>query len=283
MPPAMPELEGVEHTFHDLPTGVRVHLASAGPADAPPVLALHGWPQHWWSWRFVIGELAGEFRLLCPDLRGHGWSGSPADDDYRKQRLADDAIALLDALGLEQVRLTGHDWGAYAAILAALTAPERFSSLLAMSVGHPWVSTGVASRYGWLLAYQLPLAAPFVGERVVRDGTYVRQMLRNGRRDGQDWTAAELDTYLDVLREPSVAHASSKLYRDFLTREVPASALGAFRGRRLEVPARLLIGSREPFRAYAAGFPGELDVVDGAGHFVLEEVPRAVAERIRAM
>ena len=189
MPPAMPELEGVEHSFHDLPTGVRVHLATAGPPDAPPVLALHGWPQHWWSWRFVIEELAGEFRLLCPDLRGLGWSGQPADDDFRKQRIADDAIALLDELGLEQVRLAGHDWGAYAAILAALTAPERFSSLLAMSVGHPWVPTKVAARHGYMLAYQLPLAAPFAGERVIRDGRYVRGMLRNGRRDGRSFDA----------------------------------------------------------------------------------------------
>jgi pimeloyl-ACP methyl ester carboxylesterase len=281
--PAMPELDGVEHTFHDLPTGVRVHLASAGPPDAPPVLALHGWPQHWWSWRFVINELADEFRILCPDLRGLGWSGQPADDDFRKQRLADDAIALLDALGLDRVRLTGHDWGGYAAILAALTAPERFSSLLAMSIGHPWVPTAVAARYGYLLAYQLPLAAPFAGERVVRDGTFVRLMLNNGRRDGTRWADAELETYLDVLREPAVAHASSKLYRDFLTREVPAAAAGSFRGRHLEIPARILIGSREPFRAYAAGFPGEVDVVDGAGHFVLEEAPQAVAERIRAL
>ena len=69
MPPAMPELDGVEHTFHDLPTGVRLHLATVGPQDAPPVLLLHGWPQHWWSWHHVIGELAGDFRLLCPDLR----------------------------------------------------------------------------------------------------------------------------------------------------------------------------------------------------------------------
>jgi pimeloyl-ACP methyl ester carboxylesterase len=283
MPPAMPELEGVEHSFHVLPTGVRVHLAAAGPPDAPPVLALHGWPQHWWSWRFVIEELAGEFRLLCPDLRGHGWSGAPADDDFRKQRLADDAIALLDVLGLGQVRLAGHDWGAYGAVLAALTAPDRFSSLLAMSIGHPWLPTTTALRYGYLIAYQLPLAAPFAGERVVRDGSFVRAMFKAGRRDGQRWTDAELDAYLGVLREPATAHASSKLYRDFLVRELPAAAAGAFRGRRLQVPARLLVGSREPLRAYATGFPGELDVVDGAGHFLLEETPQAVAERIRAM
>jgi pimeloyl-ACP methyl ester carboxylesterase len=272
----MPELEGVEHTFHDLPTGVRLHLASAGPPDAPPVLALHGWPQHWWSWRHVIEELAGEFRLLCPDLRGLGWSGPPADDDYRKQRMADDAIALLDALGLEQVRVAGHDWGAYAAILAALSAPERFSSLLAMSIGHPWVPTKVAVRHGYLLAYQLPLAAPFVGERVVRDGRYVRGMLRNGRRDGQHWTREEEDAYIDVVRE--TPHASSKLYRDFLLRDVRAAVRG-----RPAMPATLLIGSREPFRAFAEGFPGEIDGVEGAGHFVLEEQPQAVAERIRSM
>jgi pimeloyl-ACP methyl ester carboxylesterase len=274
----MPELEGVEHTFHDLPTGVRLHLASAGPADAPPVLALHGWPQHWWSWRHVIGELRGEFRLLCPDLRGLGWSGPPADDDFRKQRMADDAIALLDVLGIEQVRLCGHDWGAWAAILAALTAPERVSSLLAMSIGHPWVPAKAAARNGYLLLYQFPLATPFVGERVIRDGRYVRGMLRNGRRDGQHWTPEEEATYLDVVREN--AHASSKLYRDFIVRELRP---GTYDDQRPTMPAKLLIGSREPFRAYAAGSPGEIDVVDGAGHFVLEEKPQAVAERIRAM
>jgi pimeloyl-ACP methyl ester carboxylesterase len=272
----MPVLDGVEHTFHDLPTGVRLHLASAGPQDAPPVLALHGWPQHWWSWRHVIAELGDEFRLLCPDLRGLGWSGQPADDDFRKQRMADDAIALLDVLGLDQVRLAGHDWGAYAGILASLSAPERFSSLLAMSVGHPWAPPKVAIRHGYMLAYQLPLAAPWVGERVVRDGRYVRGMLHNGRRDGTRWTREEEDAYLSLVRE--APHASSKLYRDFLVHDVRARVRG-----RPAMPAKLLIGSREPFRVFAAGFPGEVDVIDGAGHFILEEAPQAVAERIRAM
>jgi pimeloyl-ACP methyl ester carboxylesterase len=283
MPPAMPELDGVEHSHHDLPTGVRVHLASAGPEDAPPVLALHGWPQHWWSWRAVIGALGGEFRVLCPDLRGLGWSSAAGDDDYRKQRMADDAIALLDALGLDRVRLVGHDWGAWTAILTALAAPERVSSLLALSIGHPWVPTSIALCHGWLMAYQLPLAPPFVGERLIGDGRLPRAMLRNGRRDGTQWTDEELETYVAVLREPSIAHASSKLYRDFLTREMPASASGGFRGRRFAMPARLMIGSREPFRAFSAGWPGELDVVDGTGHFLPEEAPQAVAERIRAM
>jgi pimeloyl-ACP methyl ester carboxylesterase len=284
----MPALEGVEHSFHDLPTGVRVHVAAAGPADAQPVLALHGFPQHWWSWRHVIAALGAEFRVLCPDMRGLGWSGWPADGDFVKQRMADDAVALLDVLGIERVRLVGHDWGAYSAILAALRAPERFSSLLVMSIGHMWVPRAVARRNLWRLWYQLPLAAPLAGEAVVRDGRYVRMMFEAGRRDGRKWTEEELETYLAPLREPHATRASSLLYRHFLARELPAAARGEFRGRRLAMPARMLFGSRDGLGAdFARGFErhsdaGAFELVE-AGHFLPEETPELVAERIRAM
>jgi pimeloyl-ACP methyl ester carboxylesterase len=265
MPVPMPPLEGAEHTFHALPTGVRVHLAALGPRDAPAVLALHGWPQHWWVWRDVMTALAGEFRVLAPDMRGFGWSGWPADGDFRKQRVADDALALLDALKLDRVRLVGHDWGGWAAILAALTAPERFSSLTLMGIGHPWVPRKLAARNAYRLAYMLPLS--------VAPGRLPRTILTTARRDGVGWTDAELDTYLDTL-SPA---ATRRLYRDFLTRELTG------RHGRLSVPARLLIGRREPLGDYiAANFPGEVEVVPGVGHFVPEEAPALVADRIRA-
>jgi pimeloyl-ACP methyl ester carboxylesterase len=279
----MPQVAGVEHSHHDLATGVRVHLAAAGPPDAPPVLCLHGWPQHWWSWRDVIAELS-DFRVLAPDMRGLGWSGAPADDDFTKQRIAEDAIALLDALKLENVRLVGHDWGGWVAMLAALRAPERFSSLLAMSIASPWVPPTTGLRNLWRLSYIPPIAAPVIGERLVRDGAFPRRVLELGRRDGRDWTDEEIETYLVVLREPQAAHASSKLYRDFLLCEMPKNMMGGFRGRRFEMAARLLHGRRDPLgRDLVQGFKGEIELVDGAGHFLPEEKPALVAERIRAM
>jgi pimeloyl-ACP methyl ester carboxylesterase len=266
MPPPLPELAGAEHSFHDLPTGVRVHVASAGPADAPPVLALHGWPQHWWCWRDVIRELGGEYRLLCADMRGFGWSGRPADGDFRKQRVAEDALALLDALGLERVQLVGHDWGGWAAILAALTAPERFSSLLALGIGHPWVPRTVAARNAWRQSYMLPLAT--------WPGPLPRTILQSARRDGRDWTQAELDTYLSALP----AGSTRRLYGQFL-----ACELATVRAGRLTVPARLMVGRREPLGLYiTTNFPGDVELVDGVGHFLPEEAPEVVAERIRA-
>ena len=281
--PAMPDVPGVQHSHHDLPTGVRVHLAAAGPPDAPVVLCLHGWPQHWWSWREVIGELP-DLRVLAPDMRGFGWSGTPADDVFVKERIAEDAIALLDALGLDRVRLVGHDWGAWVAMLAALRAPERFSSLLAMSIASPWVPTLTGLRNLWRLSYIPPIAAPVIGERLVRDGGFPRRLLEVGRRDGRAWTDEEIETYVGVLREPQAAHASSKLYRDFVLREAPKNLMGAFRGRRFAMPAQLLHGRRDPVgRELVQGFKGEIEFVDGAGHFLPEEKPALVAERIRAM
>ncbi|TMK74421.1 MAG: alpha/beta fold hydrolase [Actinobacteria bacterium] len=99
----IPAVEGVEHRFVDA-NGLRVHVAEAGAQDAPPVLLLHGWPQHWYMWRRVMAGLRGEYRLLAPDLRGFGWTEAPGDG-YDGETFAADQVALLDALGLERAHV----------------------------------------------------------------------------------------------------------------------------------------------------------------------------------
>jgi pimeloyl-ACP methyl ester carboxylesterase len=129
-----PRLPGVTHRFV-LVRGVRVHVAEAGGGD--PVVLLHGFPQHWYAWRHVIPLLAGQYRLICPDWRGFGWSETPPRG-YDTASRAADILALMDVLGLRRVRLIAHDWGAHAAFLTALEAPERVSHLLAVNARHPW-------------------------------------------------------------------------------------------------------------------------------------------------
>src|ERR687885_2290065 len=130
----MPEITGVSHHW-EVVGGIRIHYAEAG--DGEPVVLQHGWPQHWWMWREQIPALAERFRVIVPDLRGHGWSEKPAGS-YRKDELMRDNLALLDQLGIERVRWVGHDWGAYAGMLAALRHPERIERLMALSIPHPW-------------------------------------------------------------------------------------------------------------------------------------------------
>lgn len=277
----MPAVPGVRHAFHDLPTGVRMHVAEAGVADAPPLLCVHGWPQHWWVWRDVIAALAPTHRVICPDLRGYGWSGQPEDGDFTKDRFADDLLALLDRLGVERAGYLGHDWGGWTGWLVALRAPERIERLMAVSILHPWTPRAAALRHGWRLAYQYPLATPFLGPAIVRDGRAVRAML-GSRMD--DATAA---VYLDVIREPARAEASSALYRHFQVRELPAIAGGRYARARLEMPVRVLFGRHDGAQR-PDGLAGlerrtpqlELEVVDG-GHFLVDQRPDLVVSRAR--
>jgi pimeloyl-ACP methyl ester carboxylesterase len=288
MPVPMPQLEAVEHEWFELPTGVRVHVALAGPEDAPPVLAIHGWPQHWWCWRRVIEALDGAVRIACPDLRGFGWSDWPEDGDFEKPRLVDDALATLDALGWDRALYVGHDWGAYTGYLTALRAPERLTGLLAISAGHPWQPPLRILANLWRFSYQLPIAAPFAGALFMRDGRLVERMMRAAWGEEGMFDAEEIETYVAAIREEGPARASERLYRSFLLRDAPGLR-GLVAGRRLEVPTRLLYGRREPLGTALAeglerhGDDARVELLDGAGHWVPEERPDVVAARIREL
>jgi pimeloyl-ACP methyl ester carboxylesterase len=208
---------------------------------------------------------------------------------YAKEELAGDVVALLDALELDRVRLVGHDWGGFVGFLVALQAPERIRDLLAFSIVHPWASRPRAAALARLplLAYQPLVAAPVLGPLAQRARPFYDAIFAaaGGRRL---WSAEERDAFADVLREPARAEATSRLYRTFLTRELPAIARGSYAQQRLTVPTRLVIGRSDPvvtatsvegFEAHADDMAVEL--VDG-GHFLPEERPDAVADRILA-
>jgi pimeloyl-ACP methyl ester carboxylesterase len=86
-----------------------MHLVEAG--EGGPIVMLHGWPQHWYLWRRVVPRLAPQTRVLCPDLRGFGWTEVPGRG-YDRETMDRDVLALLDELGLDRVDLVGHDWAA---------------------------------------------------------------------------------------------------------------------------------------------------------------------------
>jgi pimeloyl-ACP methyl ester carboxylesterase len=285
----MPAVPGVriEHRRVALPDGTRLHVSEAGAG--PPLVLLHGWPQHWWAWRRVLPALAAERRLLCPDLRGLGWSDAPAGA-YAKEDWAADVAALLGVLALDRVDLAGHDWGGLVALLVALREPDRVRSVAALSILHPWTRPPCASPRRLVpLAYQALLAAPVVGERLLRHAPgVVRGLIRRGSHPSARWTRAELDTYARVLREPARARASSALYRTFLAREALPLARGRYAGVRLRVPALMLTGAADPVVGppVLAGFAQHADrgrtaVVERAGHFLPEERPREVLALLR--
>jgi pimeloyl-ACP methyl ester carboxylesterase len=101
------------------------------------VLLLHGFPQTSHSWRLVRPWLSA-YRVVVPDQRGYSPGARPTGvEDYRLPELVADALGVLDALGLEQAHVVGHDWGAAVAWQLGARHPERVRTLTAVSVPHP--------------------------------------------------------------------------------------------------------------------------------------------------
>ena len=210
------------------------------------------------------------------DTRGLGWSSPAPDGDYRKARIAEDAVALLDDLAIERALLLGHDWGAWAGFIAVGAAPERWTGYVATGVPHPWQPPRALLRTLPRTLYQPPIAAPFVGPRIIP--RLVPTFLRVGWGDKSTYDEAAEEIYTATYREPARAEAASRYYRHFLAREALRDA-----PRRPTVPTKLLYGTREPLgRAGAEGFP-DVEFLEGCGHFVPEERPLEVAAAVRSI
>ena len=280
----------VRHGYVDA-GGLRMHVAEAGDESGDPVVLVHGWPQHWWIWRGVIPPLADAgHRVICLDLRGHGWSDAPRKG-YEKDQFATDVLAALDALGVERFKLIGHDWGGFASFLIALREPQRVEKLLALSIVHPWIQRegGPGQQLKALASavYQFVLATPIVGPSVVRFLPFIDTIIRvgSGGRVGEE----DRERYWRRFKEPARARATSALYRTFLLRELQPILKGKYRGRRLAVPTLLLYGDSDRVITAdrLAGWEEHADdmrveQVADAAHFLPDEQPGLVAERALA-
>ena len=279
-----PEIDGVEHRYLDV-RGIRMHVAEAGSGEDVVVL-LHGWPQHWWMWRKVLGALTPQHRVLMPDNRGFGWSETPRKGCH-PDAFAEDAIALLDELGIERAKLAGHDWGGFAAFIAAADHPDRVERAAAINVVAPWTApNSVAAIAGsWRSWYAGVVAAPFAGRWFTR--TRIPWFLRAPGRD-HVFSDEEAEVFAERLRGRERVRASAQLYRAY-QRILIDSLLrrGRYRRMRMTVPGLLLFGTDDFFlpTAWLKGARRGADdltieLIEGCAHFSPEERPDLIGRRL---
>src|SRR5262245_48078619 len=237
-----PSLSGVTHR-HVVARGLNVHVAEAG--RGPALVLQHGWPQHWYAWRAVIPDLAEHFRVICPDMRGFGWTDAPAKG-YDKDGLAEDLLAVCDALGVERFSLAGHDWGGYVAFIVAMRWPERVERLVMLNTGHGFVKVDLRLVSAQLGFWYMPIIGfPGLGPALVRRGGMVRAIARWGHPGGVPWDDTTWEAYLAPLRERARAHATQQLYGLFVAQEFPQVLLGRWKHHRLTVPTLFLHGAAD--------------------------------------
>jgi pimeloyl-ACP methyl ester carboxylesterase len=275
----LPYVEGVEHGWAEV-DGLRLHYAEAGHGD--PLVLLHGWPQHWWCWRHVIGPLATRRRVICPDWRGLGWSEGDGTG-YTWHGMARDVVDLLDRLGVDEFDLVGHDWGLVVGYRATLSWPERIRRFVAIGGIHPWSADGPRLRLG-AAAWHVPVIA-LLGDLASKRMGLTERCLRVWRHAGR-FSADEVDTYMRAMHRPEALVATKRFDRNVVLHELPDLARH-HRQLRSRVPTLHLNGDHDPlvpalsssYRKYADDLL--LETVPDCGHFVAEEQPAWLVERVQ--
>jgi pimeloyl-ACP methyl ester carboxylesterase len=281
----MPRVAGAKHRWVEV-RGARLHIAEFGYGR--PVVLLHGFPQHWFAWRRLVPLLAEEYRLICVDLRGFGWS-EETRRGYDTDGLGADVLALLDALHLPEVGLVGHDWGAQVGFRLCLAAPARFSAFLALNMVHPWPLHRRTLRNVWRMWFTAFIEYPVLGRWVLRHWpAFTRFLLRHGVADPSTWPAADIEEFTAATRVS--ARAGQAMFWQYVLRDIPALLLGTHRRQRLTVPTLIMGGARDRVippdllpggERYADSLA--VRVVPDAGHHLHEERPEAVADAFREM
>jgi pimeloyl-ACP methyl ester carboxylesterase len=117
--------------------GLRQHVIIGG--DGPPLLLVHGWPENWYQYRALMPALARDFTVIAVDQRGMGLTDKPTGG-YDSATLANDLVALMDALGHERFSVVGLDTGMVISYALAADHPQRVARLVVGEAPLPGVT-----------------------------------------------------------------------------------------------------------------------------------------------
>ena len=262
-------------TLHYLDWGL-----DRGPADAPPVVLLHGITGHARVWDHLAERLAPRHRVLVLDQRGHGDSDPAPDDDYRVGTMADDVAAFVGSLRLDRFALLGHSMGGRIAIKYAADHAARLERLVIVDIG-PDINLAGLQRVRDMMAN-----AP---ERIESEEWAVEYIRRTNPLQDVDLLRQRVHHGLKRLADGELTWKYAKGLRDMM-REGRRDAVDLWEPLpRIPCPTLIVRGaesdilSAEVAKKMAERLPdGRVVEIAGAGHTVPADRPEEFVRQIRA-
>jgi len=282
-------VRGIRVEYVTLSDGVSVRLAESGPAEAPPVLLVHGWGASIYMWRDWLAPLAATgYRVVALDLPGHGLSDKPSEEGrYRLASLVATVREVIAIARLERPHVVAQSMGGTIALELAASGDPAIGRLVLIN----------PACFGNVRL--LPLAqraSPKVVEPVLARLVPRWVVDRAHRRVYGDpglITAEDIDQYWAPSQFPGYAPAMRRLLHEFTWVRPPVSAM-VERLRALAPPTSpplVVLGTRDRVvrdaRPYAAALRkagARLEIYSsvGGGHAVNEERPREVLALVTA-
>lgn len=288
-------------------------------AHLPVLVLLHGFPQTHVMWHRVAQNLRGRYRLVMPDLRGYGDSSHVVGDtqhlNYSKRAMAQEVLGLLDALGVEDFFLCGHDRGGRVAHRLALDYPARVKKLCVIDiaptldmysahwgkkpeptepVAHPYFAFAQAYYHWFHLTQPAPLPELMIGGN---PKAYLHAKLGGWGSQGLGYIEAEAlaeyerafcNPILNHKGWPAAIHSAAEDYRASATIDLQHDAEGRVRDHKIACDTLVLWGDRgvvhrmfAPLALWQAQCSGQVSgLVVPAGHFIPEELPDVTSDAL---
>jgi pimeloyl-ACP methyl ester carboxylesterase len=248
---------------------VKLHYVEAG--QGTPVVLLHGFPLSCAIWREQIRDLSQSYRVITPDLRGHGASPVPTGI-YEMSHLAGDVLALLDVLHIRQAFIIGHSMGGYVTLAAWRLAPLRFLGM-GLVASHA-AADSEEGRHG---RYRMAEKLGSEGSQVAVDA-----MLPKIFAAGQSLDSPLVEQVRQLIVNTS-CNGMIGAQKGMAARPDSTDLLPT-----INVPSLVLAGGRDQIipieraRATATAMPrSTLAIIDEAGHMPMLECPAATTAAIR--
>ncbi len=262
-----------------------------GSTDAYPVVMIHGWPESSYTWEPVRPFLSEKLRIIAPDLRGLGDSERTLDPAlYQKQELAKDMIEVIDALGVKDFFLVGHDWGGNVVQEIAFAVPERVKKLVIMNfpvlsntAGNAEARKVIQARDSVVLMYQHFQQQKGLPEAMIRgnEELWIRWCFGKAGQEGKI-PAESIREFIRCYRIEKTPFTGACYYRAM---RYDMKRWQELSGRRLPMPTLYLYGNQDMviIPEYLNHIEDCFDRLVGVkqiecGHFLQEEQPEAVAQ-----
>jgi len=273
-------------------SGATINLELGG--EGPPVLLLHGYPQTHALWHKVAAQLARDYTLVCPDLRGYGDSskpkGAPDHSNYSKRAMALDMVEAMESLGYIAFHVVGHDRGGRVGHRLARDHGRRVRSLTVLDISPTLkvfqsVGTPLARAfYHWFFLIQ---EAP-LPERLLRGNEtfYVLGRIGRGLSKLKHFDKRALAEYVRCFKDPRTIHGSCEDYRAAATIDLVHDRKDL--KKKITMPVLALWARQSPvgalFDCLADWREVARDVRGRAlqcGHFIPEEKPDELVAELR--
>jgi haloacetate dehalogenase len=273
-------------------SGALINLVTGG--EGSPVLLLHGYPETHAMWHKVAPELARDYTVVCPDLRGYGDSskpkGLPDHSNYSKRAMALDMVEVMEALGYIKFDVVGHDRGGRVAHRLARDHGRRVRTITVLDISPTlkmYESTTQQFARAYFHWFFLIQEAP-LPERMLQGHVpfYVLKRLGRGKSGLKYFDKRAIAEYVRVFKDPRTIHATCEDYRAAATIDLVHDKQD--RGKKLRMPLLALWGRQGViqalFNCLADWREVALDVRGRAlncGHFIPEEKPRELVAELK--